>query len=74
LERHLDRRLREVIRADDGAALGRTVWEHACLFALHLAQYRLLEDAGVVVDHVVGHSLGETAAAHLAGVFSLADA
>ncbi|MFI5783813.1 acyltransferase domain-containing protein [Nocardia sp. NPDC051570] len=71
----LDVGLEEVLlgsRPDD--RVHHTLFAQTGLFVYEVALFRLLESWGLRPDYVAGHSIGEIAAAHVAGVLSVADA
>ena len=78
-------RCEEVFRAERGTSLldvmfgrsegdlGDTAWEQPALYALECALTAVWSSLGVRPSVVVGHSVGELAAAQAAGVYSLED-
>ncbi|MBD8529964.1 MULTISPECIES: type I polyketide synthase [unclassified Massilia] len=59
--------------ADAHARINQTEFTQICLFVVSVAMARLWIEFGVRPDAMVGHSIGEYAAACVAGVFSLED-
>ncbi|WP_280309506.1 SDR family NAD(P)-dependent oxidoreductase [Nocardia abscessus] len=74
-EAHLDDPLLDILfSSSPSARIDDTVHTQPALFAVEVALFHLLQSLGFRADLIAGHSLGEIAAAHVAGAFSLDDA
>ncbi|MEY9860421.1 acyl transferase domain-containing protein [Catenulispora sp. GAS73] len=78
LDPHLPRPLSEVLLAEpdsaEAALIHDTLYTQPALFAHQVALAALLGEHDIQPDYLMGHSLGEITAAHLAGVLDLPDA
>ncbi|WP_088634402.1 type I polyketide synthase [Phaeobacter sp. 22II1-1F12B] len=75
LATHWDTSLKsELSRGEDDTRLQHTEIAQPALFAIQVALARMWMARGVIPDAVTGHSVGEIAALHIAGVIDLATA
>ncbi|KOV87952.1 hypothetical protein ADL03_05675 [Nocardia sp. NRRL S-836] len=72
LDGHVEHSVRDAL-VDRDDLHDRMVYAQTSLFALETALFRLVESWGLRPDWLAGHSVGEIAAAHAAGVLSLTD-
>ncbi len=63
--------LLDVMFGESDASLDDTAWTQPALYALEVALVELYRSAGITPAVVLGHSVGEYAAAYAAGVFGL---
>ncbi|MFF0547064.1 acyltransferase domain-containing protein [Nocardia thailandica] len=66
--------IEELLRPEDESAVTTTAVAQPANFLVQVALFAALRERGVEPAAVVGHSVGEVAAAHLAGMLSLRDA
>lgn len=64
----------ELTASEENSRINATQIAQCCIFAVQVALSALWRSWGIIPSAIVGHSVGEVAAAHVAGVLSLEDA
>lgn len=60
--------------ADTSALINETKYSQLGIFSVSYSLARMLNQLGIVADHMIGHSIGEFVCACLSGVFTLSEA
>ncbi|MFT7589500.1 MAG: malonyl CoA-acyl carrier protein transacylase, partial [Limisphaerales bacterium] len=61
----------EIMKPDSDSRMDDSEVAHPCLVAMEIAMVELLRSRGITADGVVGHSVGEVAAAYCAGALDI---
>lgn len=73
-DQYLELPLADVLWGAEGSVLNDTAYTQPALFTVEYAMAKYLQVAGVTPSVLIGHSIGEIAAATVAGVLTLPDA
>ena len=74
LEQYLNTPVKDILWGDRSPEINQTQYAQPIIFTIEYALAQLWISWGIKPDNAIGHSIGEYAAATLAGVFSLEDA
>lgn len=74
IEARSEIRLRDILYGEQSALLAEPRWIQLGLFTVQYAMARMWQGFGVTPDAVTGHSLGEIAAATIAGIYEVEEA
>ncbi len=73
-DQYLELPLADVLWGAEGSHLNDTAYTQPALFTVEYAMAKYLQAAGITPSALIGHSIGEIAAATIAGVLTLPDA
>lgn len=74
MEKHIDKPLLSILWGDDAGLIDDTQYTQPALFSVEYALAEMWKAWGVKPSYLIGHSVGEYAAACYAGVFSMEEA
>lgn len=71
---HLPKRMLSVLYGENTEDVQSTLYAQPIIFSIGVALVRLFERFGITPQYLLGHSIGQYAAAHVAGILNLRDA